>query len=132
MTAISHGTPSGYAQGCREACCKEPHADAARAYRKRVNGAIQRRRIEQAIARGLKPSEVMTRCGVTYEAYRAVLEAMEAAENEPEPDLPEPLFVVGGRPISSYFGPAAPEVIAELVEAICPKPCPPVRKREAA
>lgn len=79
-------------------------------------------RIEQAIARGWAPDRIARETGASLRDVIAVWDAMDAAAAEPpDPDAYPPLFTWQGRPISTYFGPAAPEVIEELIDALCPR-----------
>lgn len=80
-------------------------------------------RIEQAIARGWSPERIAHDLHIGIPDVIAVWDAMNTAAAEPDtdPDPCPPLFTWQGRRISTYFGPASPAVIEELIDALCPE-----------
>jgi len=112
-------------------------------------------RVEQHIARGLPASRIAAELDIDIDTVHDVwdrLDALDDEEAEPvlnptmarlarviHPPLVAPPDVAVlpafwlGRPIDSYFGPAAPEVIEQLVNAVCPpRSARRNRKKEAA
>jgi hypothetical protein len=85
--------------------------------------------IEQAIARGWTTTRLMHDLAVPYSVVRAVRDGMSETPEPDRPDVSERRIMIGGRPLSSYYGPAHPSVIEELVNAICP---PTSRRRKEA
>jgi hypothetical protein len=86
--------------------------------------------VEQAVAFGRSLDWIIDHLGVEPAFVDDVLRGMEEAaaeDDDPEPAPTPQRFTWEGRPLSSYFGPAHPAVIEELVDAVCPR-----RKRAAA
>lgn len=97
-------------------------------------------RIEQAIARGLTAARIAAVLQVDVEQVHRVWDRLDALDDEDAEPVVKPTMrrtprvapkVIPpevatlptywqGRPVESYFGPAAPEVIERLVDAVCP------------